>query len=105
MNRLCLLGIVSLMACNNSSTTTTTTDSTATANDSTAKAAEWVNLFDGTTTTGWHTYGKSSIGSAWQADSGTLHLTVPKAKEGFQNRDGGDIVTNDEYENFHLKLE
>ncbi|HKP31633.1 MAG TPA: DUF1080 domain-containing protein [Chitinophagaceae bacterium] len=103
MNRLCLLGIVTIMACNNGGTTSTT-DSTAT-NDSTVKEADWVNLFDGTTTTGWHTYGKSSIGSAWKADSGMLHLTVPTAKEGFQNRDGGDIVTNEEYENFHLKLE
>ena len=105
MKRLCSLGIiVTLMACNNSGTTTTT-DSTATTNDSTAREAEWVNLFDGTTTTGWHTYGKSTIGSAWKADSGTLHLTVPTAKEGFQNRDGGDIVTAEEYENFHFKLE
>jgi len=32
-------------------------------------------------------------------------LTVPKEKKEFQNKEGGDIVTNDSYENFDLKLE
>jgi len=105
MNRLYLLGLVSLMACNNSSTTSTS-DSTTTSKDSAATTeAQWTSLFDGSTLNGWHTYGKTGIGSAWKADSGTIHLTTAKAKSEFQNRDGGDIVTNDEYENFHLKLE
>lgn len=56
-------------------------------------------LFDGKTTAGWHTYGKSTASSAWKVEDGTLHL-VPS---GGQN--GGDLVTNEEFDNFHLKLE
>lgn len=57
-------------------------------------------LFDGKTTTGWHTYGKDFAGKAWTAEDGVLHFD-PKLK----NNDGGDLVTNKEYGNFHLKLE
>ncbi|MES2417096.1 MAG: DUF1080 domain-containing protein [Bacteroidota bacterium] len=58
-------------------------------------------LFDGKTTTGWHTYGKTMVGSAWQVQDGTLHIDlVKKGKDG-----GGDLVTDKEYSNFHLKLE
>ncbi len=61
---------------------------------------KWVKLFDGKTTQGWHTYGKQTVGSGWKAEDGTLHLD-PKAKQ----NDGGDLVTDKEYSNFHLKLE
>jgi len=64
----------------------------------------WELLFDGKTTTGWHTYGKDSTGKAWRADSGMLYLH-PQQKDGWQTKDGGDIVTNNEYENFHLSTE
>ncbi|WP_293302106.1 DUF1080 domain-containing protein [Pedobacter sp. UBA4863] len=57
-------------------------------------------LFDGKTTTGWHTYGKDFAGKAWNAEDGLLHFD-PKLK----NKDGGDLVTDKEYGNFHLKLE
>lgn len=56
-------------------------------------------LFDGTTTNGWHKFNKpGTIGKGWQAKDGVLMLD-PAAK------DGGDIVTDNVYENFHLKLE
>lgn len=58
-------------------------------------------LFDGKTTTGWHTYGKTSAGSAWEVVDGTLHMNPDKkGKDG-----GGDLVTDKEYGDFHLKLE
>lgn len=59
----------------------------------------WHSLFDGKTTTGWHTYGKPAAGSAWKVADGALMLDVT-TKEG-----RGDLVTNDEYDNYHLKLE
>jgi len=94
-----------MVACNNagdtnaaasdsSSTAITKTDSPATA------ASDWVSLFDGNSTSGWHSYGKTNVGSTWKADSGTLHLVPPK-----DNKESGDLVTNDSYENFDLKLE
>jgi hypothetical protein len=100
--------IVAMAGCNNASdTSSASADSLAnsTPKDSMAPANEWVSLFDGTSTSGWHSYGKPTAGSAWMIDSGTLHLTVPKGKKDFQNKEGGDIVTNDSYENFDLKLE
>lgn len=58
-------------------------------------------LFDGKTTSGWHTYGKTTVGSAWQVQDGAIHLDPKtKGKDG-----GGDLVTDKEYTNFHLKLE
>lgn len=66
-----------------------------------AEDGGWVSLFDGKTTTGWHTYGKSVAGAAWEVDNGTLHLNI-KDKD---REDRGDLVTDKEYENYHLKLE
>ncbi len=57
-------------------------------------------IFDGKTTKGWHTYGKDFAGKGWTVENGALHFD-PKAK----NNDGGDLVTDKEYSNFHLKLE
>ncbi|WP_162052452.1 3-keto-disaccharide hydrolase [Pontibacter pamirensis] len=61
---------------------------------------DWEPLFDGQTTSGWHTYGKTTAGEAWKAEDGTLYLD-PKAAEGSR----GDIVTDEEYDDFHLKLD
>lgn len=55
-------------------------------------------LFDGKTTKGWHTYLKPTTSPAWKVVDGTLQLD-PKA-EG-----RGDLVTDEEYENFELALE
>jgi hypothetical protein len=60
---------------------------------------EWESLFDGKTTAGWHTYGKKSAGSVWEVEDGALHFDT-SAKSG-----GGDLVTDQEFQNFHLKLE
>ena len=64
----------------------------------------WVSLFDGSSLKGWHTYGQTVAGKAWKADSGTIHLDASNKKD-WQTIDGGDIVTNEEFSNFHLKLE
>lgn len=58
-------------------------------------------LFDGKTTKGWHTFNKTDVGSAWEVVDGTLHMNPEK--KGTDG--GGDLVTNAEYGNFHLKLE
>ena len=64
----------------------------------TPAADGWVDLFDGKTTKGWHSYGKSTASSQWEAKDGAIHLD--KSKGG-----SGDLVTDKEYGNFHLKLE
>lgn len=64
----------------------------------------WQLLFDGKTTNGWHTYGKNTVGAAWKVTDGTLHLDASN-KSGWQTGDGGDIVTDQEFGDYHLKLE
>jgi hypothetical protein len=97
-----------LFACNNvTKTTTTSTDSTtAMQNDSTNANMQdgWQPLFDGKTTAGWHNYGKTTIGSAWKVADGVLFLDASQ-KDNWQIQDGGDIVTDQDFDNFHLKLQ
>ncbi len=69
-----------------------------------AQKKEWTSLFDGKTTSGWHTYGKDAVGEAWKVIDGTLMLD-PSQKEGWQIKGGGDIVSNESYGDFHLQLE
>lgn len=105
-NRLPLLAVAALIisSCNtpakNDNATAMTDSTTVNKSDS----ANWISLFDGKTTQGWHNYGKTTIGEAWKVSDGALFLDTSKA-EGWQTGGGGDIVTENEYENFHLKLE
>ena len=69
-----------------------------------AQKKEWTSLFDGKTTSGWHTYGKDAVGEAWKVIDGALMLD-PTNKQGWQIKGGGDIVSNESYGDFHLQLE
>ena len=62
----------------------------------------WVSLFDGKTTTGWHSYGKDKVEGRWRVADGAIYLA--DKKEAHQAGEG-DLVTNLSYENFDLKLE
>lgn len=68
---------------------------------SNTSSGEWQKLFDGQTTSGWHSYGEKKAGKAWKVVDGALYLDAKNKKEG----QGGDITTNEEFGNFHLKLE
>ncbi len=69
-------------------------------------AVGWKLLFDGKTLDGWRNYGKQTIGSDWVIDNGAIHLNATKHPDGhWQTKDGGDIITDGEYENFELNLE
>lgn len=63
----------------------------------------WKLLFDGKTKNGWHVYNHNTDGSAWKVEDGTLFLD-PAAK-GPDNAGGGDLINEQEFENFHFKLE
>jgi hypothetical protein len=99
---------ISLVACQLSRQKTESSDdstqSTAQVNDALAKDTGWISLFDGQSLKGWHTYGKTSAGAAWNVDSGSIHLNA-SAKKGYQTQGGGDLISDDEFENFDLKLE
>jgi len=104
-----------LASCNNAEkkteegkdTTATTTPAMTESNNTLTdaeKADGWQLLFDGTSTNGWHTFNKNSDGSAWKAVDGNLHLDPKEIKDG-KVVGGGDLMTEGEFENFHLKLE
>ena len=94
-------------SCNSSdSTSETATDSTDTKTtmntETTTDAEGWQSLFDGTKIEGWHTYGKTAPGSSWKVADGVLYLDSTKTDG---KREEGDLVTDKEYENFHLSLD
>jgi len=64
----------------------------------------FVLLFDGETTTGWRGYGKDHFPAAWVIVDGTLHIQGSGRGEAGA-KDGGDIIYDKEFQNFHLKLE
>jgi hypothetical protein len=59
----------------------------------------WISLFDGKTTKGWHSYGKTVAGDAWKVEDGSIHLDAGKGLS------AGDIVTDESFDDFDLKLE
>lgn len=90
-----------LVAC--SSTKPTNMNTAANTLSDAEKAQGWESLFDGQSTAGWHTYGKpGSVGTAWKVVDGTLYLDAASKKSGAT---GGDIVTDGDYENFHLSYD
>lgn len=58
----------------------------------------WKLLFDGKTTSGWRNFNKDKIGAAWKVAEDVLYLDT-------STKDGGDIVTDKEYENFEFSIE
>ncbi|SHM21456.1 DUF1080 domain-containing protein [Chitinophaga sp. CF418] len=66
------------------------------------KKAGWKLLFNGSNTEGWHTYLQKDASAAWKVQDGALALDQEAKKNGAP---GGDLVTNDEYENYELTLE
>lgn len=64
------------------------------------KKQGWKLLFDGKTTNGWHTYLRDTVGSKWQVRDGVIIFDTTKPRNG-----GGDLVTNESFENFELQLE
>lgn len=79
---------------------TTTTETTAVE----APAGEWISLFDGQTLNGWSKYGGGEVGKAWKVENDEFYLDAAN-KANWAKGDGGDIVTNEEFENFHFKCE
>jgi len=59
----------------------------------------WMLLFDGTTNRGWRGFNKSDFPVGWKIENGTI---MSKGKDA---PDGGDIIYNLQFENFHLKLD
>ncbi len=68
------------------------------------KEEGWMLLFDGKTNTGWRGYKKETFPVAWEIDNEALHIQGSgRGEAGAQ--DGGDIVYNKEFADFHFKVE
>jgi len=64
----------------------------------------WKLLFDGTTSEGWRGYKKEHFPAAWEIADGTIHMLGSGRGEA-GSADGGDILYDEEFQNFTLKLE
>lgn len=105
-SRLILLIIIMviLSACDFSDKTLNTASADSAVAASAKDIRDWVSLFDSKTFTGWHTYGQDSVSKAWKVEDSVIHLNS-LLKNGWQTAGGGDLVTDEEYSNFDLKLE
>ena len=90
---------VSLLSCGETKNSKDKVEMKSTNNDT-----GWISLFDGNSLKGWHNYGKTTVGEAWKIEDGSFYLDTTK-KQGWQTAAGGDIVTDEEYENFHLMVD
>jgi hypothetical protein len=97
MKHFTMLGAcIVLYACNPSSTSSTQNDGA-----TSSESGEWKQLFDGKTTTGWRSYNSNTIGAAWKVEDGVLYLDNSMTTK----EDRGDIITNDEFEDFEFSIE
>ena len=64
----------------------------------------WKLLFNGKNSEGWRGYNKDSFPSDWKVQDGTLFMAGSgRGEAGSEN--GGDILYDEKFDNFHLKLE
>lgn len=68
------------------------------------KADGWKLLFDGKTPTGWRNYGKDTFPDGWIVADGMIHCPGSGRGEA-GGKDMGDILYDQKFSNFHLKLE
>ena len=62
------------------------------------KKGKWQKLFNGKDFSGWHNFNKQGqpVSDKWKVEDGAMALTA---------RGGGDLVTDQEFENFELEME
>lgn len=68
------------------------------------KEEGWMLLFDGETTEGWRGYKKDHFPKAWIIDDHSLHCQGSGRGEA-GSKDGGDIIYDEKFDNFTLKLD
>lgn len=62
------------------------------------KKEGWTLLFDGTTTSGWRNFKSDKVKDRWKVSNGELYLDKTV-------KEGGDIITDKEYQDYELALE
>src|SRR5436190_12471970 len=93
------ISVTVLFSCGSPGTNSETTPDTATVNKNIDTAS---NNVPTAKIEGWHAYGKKDAGSSWKFVDSVVYLdTMP----GNANRERADLITDKEYENFHLSLD
>lgn len=64
------------------------------------KAEGWILLFDGESTSGWKGYKRDDAPGTWEVADGALFMNGADG-----DRDRGDLLFNQQFGDFHLKLE
>lgn len=103
MYRLGIFLFITAIFCGCKSTKVTTMNAAQNTLSAKEKNNGWQLLFDGQTTNGWHTYGKKTAGKIWKADDGALHLDAASKKT--FTTEAGDLVSDNEFDNFDLQLD
>lgn len=108
-----LAGITFMVSCNQSTQKEKSTDNQEKADKETESAAvnklskkekenNWQLLFDGKNSERWRGYNKEEFPKGWEVVDGTIHcIGSGKGEAG----DGGDIIYDQKFGNFELKLE
>ncbi|WP_347156903.1 3-keto-disaccharide hydrolase [Pontibacter chitinilyticus] len=100
---LTLLPLAALMlGCQSEQQDTTADNANATAPTETQDG--WIPLFNGKNLESWHSYGQSTAGKAWEVEDSTIHLATTNPSGGEPIK-GGDLVTDESFEDFDLKLD
>lgn len=95
------IGIAILVsACNNSENKDTTTKDPSMTDKKETAGATGVSLFDGKTFAGWHNFNGGKEITSWAIEDSSL-VCLGTAKDAH----GGDIVSDNDYENFELSWE
>ena len=91
-----------LSGCNSDAPQEAVADEPEVNNEGPTAAGEWIDLFNGRNLNGWRSYGGGEPNEAWVIEDGVLFLDVDADTE---ETTGGDLITEDQYENFELELE
>lgn len=113
--RLLFVGILTVtlsaatMGCESDTSTTQESSSATNILSQAERDAGWELLFDGESFSGWRGLGRDEIPAGhWRIENGTIRKVasgdVPTAADG-QPLEGGDIMTEETFENFELALE
>ncbi len=90
---ICGLAVYGFTACTSGSETTEDTTDTTTAEPMAMTEGEWQDLMS---LDAWRNFKSESVSDVWQLENGVLTLT---------GKEGGDLITRNEYDNFELEMD
>jgi hypothetical protein len=96
------MSLAVLAGCNSEAPQEAVAEEAEVTNEASMAEGEWVDLFNGRNLDGWRSYGGGAPNDAWVVEDGVLFLDVDADTD---ETTGGDLITEDQFENFELELE